>query len=76
MGTVDPTWHVARSLSVAVGFGFGGIVESRRVRMTPEPSPDSLEAGYTFPDARTLIGSCSGVSYSGASAPGSLPSSV
>src|SRR5262249_40391335 len=26
-GTIDPTWHVTRNLSLAVGFGFGGIVE-------------------------------------------------
>jgi hypothetical protein len=60
-GTLDPTWHVTRSLALAVGLGFGGIVEGGRERMDPEPAGASLETSYTFPDARTPIGSCSGV---------------
>src|SRR3984885_15612688 len=31
-GTVDPTWHVTRSFWLAVGFGFGGIVEGHTSR--------------------------------------------
>jgi hypothetical protein len=64
-GTIDPTWHVSDNLSLAAGFGFGGIVESGRDRMDPTPSGDSLETSYTFPDARTPIGSCSGVGVAG-----------
>jgi hypothetical protein len=60
-GTIDPTWHVTRSLSLAAGVGFGGIVEGDSGRMEPAPLPDSIETSYTFPDARTPIARCSGV---------------
>jgi hypothetical protein len=61
-GTIDPTWHVTPSLSLAVGFGFGGIVEGRNTgRMDAEPFASTLETSYTFADARTPIASCSGV---------------
>lgn len=63
-GTVDPTWHVTPRFSVAVGFGFGGIVEGRTGR--PDPGPSAMEVGssgssYTFPNSRTPLPSCSGV---------------
>jgi hypothetical protein len=64
-GTIDPTWHVTPHLSVAVGFGFGGIVESRTGRMDADPLPTTIETSYTFPDARTPIASCSGVGAAG-----------
>ncbi|HEU4733306.1 MAG TPA: hypothetical protein VFT22_35685 [Kofleriaceae bacterium] len=64
-GTVDPTWHVTPSLSLAVGFGFGGIVEGRTGRMDAEPLPSTIDTSYTFPDARTPIASCSGVGAAG-----------
>jgi hypothetical protein len=64
-GTIDPTWHATRSLSIAVGFGFAGIVEGRTGRMDPEPLADTLDATYTFPDARTPIARCSGVGAAG-----------
>lgn len=61
-GTIDPTWHVTPSLSLAFGFGFGGIVEGPRARaMDASPAPDTLQSSYTFPDASTPIASCSGV---------------
>lgn len=61
-GTVDPTWHITPSLSLAFGFGFGGIVEGGPSRpMDASPAPDTLESSYTFPDASTPIASCSGV---------------
>ena len=61
-GTIDPTWHVTRSISLAAGFGFGGIVEGPRARaMDALPAPDTLQTSYTFPDASTPIASCSGV---------------
>jgi hypothetical protein len=60
-GTIDPTWHVTPSLSVAVGFGFGGIVESGFNRDSPDPQPDALETSYTFPSARSPLTSCVGV---------------
>lgn len=60
-GTLDPTWHVSPNLAISVGAGFGGIVESGRTRVDPEPDGDTLETSYTFPNARTPIRSCSGV---------------
>ena len=40
-GTVDPTWHVTRHLSLALGFGFGGIVEGvHRADPTPTRCPE------------------------------------
>jgi hypothetical protein len=60
-GTIDPTWHVSDNLALAVGVGFGGIIESGRDRPDPEPTDDALESSYTFPDAETPIGSCTGV---------------
>ena len=64
-GTIDPTWHVTPSLSLAFGFGFGGIVEGDIARaMDPSPAPDTLESSYTFPDASSPLASCSGVGAS------------
>ena len=60
-GTIDPTLHVTRSLSVAIGFGFGGIVEGATSRADAMPAAGSLETSYTFPDASTPLASCSGV---------------
>jgi len=64
-GTLDPTWHVTPSLSIAIGFGFGGIVEGRTGRMDADPLPSTLDTSYTFPSARTPIASCSGVGAAG-----------
>jgi hypothetical protein len=64
-GTIDPTWHVTPSLSIAAGFGFGGIVEGRTGRMDADPLPSTLETSYTFPDASHPIASCSGVGAAG-----------
>ena len=64
-GTIDPTWHVTRALSVAVGFGFGGIVEGSTGRMDAQPAPDEITSSYTFPDASHPIASCSGVGAAG-----------
>jgi hypothetical protein len=62
-GTLDPTWHVTPSLSLAIGVGFGGIVEGRTQRVDPlPPSPDT---SYTFPDAKMPLASCSGVGVAG-----------
>ena len=64
-GTVDPTWHVTPSLSVALGFGFGGIVETSTGRMDASPLPGEIESSYTFPDASTPLAACSGVGAAG-----------
>jgi hypothetical protein len=60
-GTIDPTWHVTPSLSLALGLGFGGIVEGKTGRLDVDPLPSTLDTSYTFPDARTPVPSCSGV---------------
>ncbi len=64
-GTLDPTWHVTPNVSIAVGFGFGGIVEGRTGRMDADPLPSTLDTSYTFPSARMPIASCSGVGAAG-----------
>lgn len=64
-GTLDPTWHVTPSLSLAIGFGFGGIVEGDTARMDAQPLPGLIETTYTFPDARTPVARCSGVGAAG-----------
>ncbi len=60
-GTIDPTWFITPELSVAIGVGFGGIVEGRTGRADPAPFASGLSDSYTFPDASHPIPSCSGV---------------
>ena len=67
-GTIDPTWHITPSFSVALGVGFGGIVEGNTGRpdMTPGPTMNgAITTSYTFPDASTPLPSCSGVGITG-----------
>jgi hypothetical protein len=64
-GTLEPTWHLTERLSLAIGLGFGGIVERSTDRPNPAPLPDSLETSYTFPNAKNPIPSCSGVGVAG-----------
>ena len=60
-GTIDPTWHATRHLSLALGLGFGGIVEGTTGRPDVDPLPGTIETSYTFPNASTPLPSCSGV---------------
>jgi hypothetical protein len=60
-GTLDPTWHVTNHLSLAIGLGFGGIVEGSTSRPEVTPLPGSLSSSYTFPSASPPLPSCSGV---------------
>jgi hypothetical protein len=62
-GTIEPTWHVTPRLSLAVGVGFGGIVEGRTNRKNPAPS--DIDSSYTFPGAETPLPGCSGVGVTG-----------
>jgi len=64
-GTLDPTWHVTPSFSLAIGLGFGGIVEGRTNRADVMPFGSTLDTTYTFPDASTPVPSCSGVGMAG-----------
>lgn len=63
-GTLDPTWHLTSHLSLAVGLGFGGIVEGSTSRPEVTPLPGSLSSSYTFPGAGPPLPSCSGVGVS------------
>ena len=60
-GTLDPTWHVTSHLSLALGLGFGGIVEGSTSRPDINPLPSTLDTSYTFPGANPPLPSCSGV---------------
>lgn len=60
-GTLDPTWHVTRNLSLAVGLGFGGLAEGDTGRPDADPLMSTLETSYTFPDAHHPVPSCSGI---------------
>ncbi len=60
-GTVDPTWHVTQSFALAIGFGFGGIVEGRTGRADAMPTAGAITTSYTFPGSTTPLPSCSGV---------------
>jgi hypothetical protein len=64
-GTIDPTWHITPRFSLAVGFGFGGIVEGNTGRADVMPYGSTLDTTYTFPDAKTPLPSCSGVGAAG-----------
>jgi hypothetical protein len=64
-GTIDPTWHATRHLSLAIGLGFGGIVEGRNGRPDVDPLPDTIDTSYTFPNASPPLPSCSGVGVAG-----------
>ena len=63
-GTLDPTWHLTSHLSLAVGLGFGGIVEGSTSRPDVMPLPGSLMSSYTLPGAGPPLPSCSGVGVS------------
>jgi hypothetical protein len=62
-GTIEPTWHATQRLSLGMGIGFGGLVETTSSR--PNPYPKTLDASYTFPDARTPLPACRGVGVTG-----------
>jgi hypothetical protein len=64
-GTLDPTWHVTPHLSLAVGLGFGGIVEGSTSRPDIDPLPSTLDTSYTFPGSNPPLPSCSGVGVAG-----------
>src|SRR5450432_3340243 len=60
-GTIDPTWHVTSHLSLAIGLGFGGIVEGSTSRSQISPLPSTLGASYTFPSPGPPLPTCSGI---------------
>jgi hypothetical protein len=64
-GTLDPTWHVTPHLALAIGLGFGGIVEANTGRADVAPLPSTLSTSYTFPTASPPLPACSGVGVAG-----------
>jgi hypothetical protein len=64
-GTLDPTWHATRHLSLAVGLGFGGIVEGSTGRPDVDPLGSTLSSSYTLPSGSPPLPSCSGVGAAG-----------
>jgi hypothetical protein len=62
-GTIDPTWHVTPSFSLAFGFGFGGFVEGRTGRA--DMAQQAVDTSITFPSASPPVPSCSGVGAAG-----------
>lgn len=66
-GTIDPTWHATDHVDVAVGLGFGGIVEAGN---TGRPELDaalraSLVDSYTLTNARKPLAACTGIGTAG-----------
>ncbi|HEY3805479.1 MAG TPA: hypothetical protein VGL61_22880 [Kofleriaceae bacterium] len=59
-GTLDPTWHVTHSFSLAAGMGFGGIVSGRTNAADVEPLGANLQSGYTFSSSNPAMPFCDG----------------
>jgi hypothetical protein len=59
-GTLDPTWHATRHLSLAVGLGFAGISGGSTGGPDIAPLPNTLDSSYTFPSANPTMPSCTG----------------
>lgn len=65
-GTLEPTWHIVRGLSLSAGMGFGGIVErGGSGREDPRPHAHGMPKSYTFPDASTPLPRCNGLGLAG-----------
>jgi hypothetical protein len=62
-GTVDPTWHVTPSLALAVGFGFGGLVEGNTSRA--DNPMQATDVSITLPSSDPPVASCTGVGVAG-----------
>jgi hypothetical protein len=64
-GTLDPTWHVTRAFSLAVGFGLAGLVEGNTNRPDVDPLPNTLDSSYTFADSSHPVPQCVGSGLAG-----------
>lgn len=64
-GTLEPTWHVTDRFSLAVGVGFGGLVEGRTLRPDPEPHGNEINDSITLPTGGTPLPRCQGVGVAG-----------
>jgi hypothetical protein len=63
LGTLEPTLHITRRLSLALGLGFGGIVGGSNNLTVQDPPSSGFS--YTFPDAQHPMHDCSGVGVIG-----------
>ena len=60
-GLLEPTYHLWRGLTLSVGVGVAGVVESAEVRTDRNPEQTSIiVSSYTFPADAPLISSCTG----------------
>ena len=59
-GTLDPTWHATRHLSLAFGLGFAGLTSGSTGGPDIAPTPSTLGASYTFPTSNPPLPSCTG----------------
>jgi hypothetical protein len=64
-GTIDPTWHATRHLSLALGLGFGGLQGGVIGTSDIDPLPQTIETSYTFPRSSPPLPNCSGVGVAG-----------
>jgi hypothetical protein len=64
-GTLDPTWHVTRSFSLAAGMGFGGIVGGRTNNADIDPLGSTLQGSYTYGSSNPALPACSGNGFVG-----------
>jgi hypothetical protein len=64
-GTIDPTWHATRHLSLALGLGFGGLEGGVIGGSDIDPLPHTIETSYTFPRSSPPLPNCSGVGVVG-----------
>ena len=67
-GTLDPTWHVTSHLSLAVGLGFGGIVEGSTSRPEVDAAAGLALTLVHLSERSPPLPSCSGVGVAGAGA--------
>jgi hypothetical protein len=59
-GTLDPTWHVTRAFSLAIGVGFGGLINGRTNNADINPLPNTLDSSYTYGSSNPALNLCSG----------------
>jgi hypothetical protein len=66
-GTLEPTWHINDHFELALGMGFGGLVEAATTGRpdVDEARRNALNGSYTYPGADPALPSCKGVGVAG-----------
>lgn len=65
-GTLDPSWNVTDALELAIGFGFGGLVEGRTGRADAVSAEDkAIVSPKTYASAWPPLPRCNGVGAAG-----------